>query len=73
MPFPISVDVLVVGGGSAGLWLIDELRRTGRSAVLVESASLGSGQTIASQGILHGGMKHYLVARPGTFVKASDP
>ncbi|MEK7655128.1 MAG: FAD-dependent oxidoreductase [Patescibacteria group bacterium] len=73
MPLTISVDVLVVGGGSAGLWLIDELRRTGRSAVLVESVSLGSGQTIASQGILHGGMKHYLVARPGTFVKALGP
>jgi hypothetical protein len=70
MPLTISVDVLVVGGGSTGLWLIDELRRTGRNAILVESTSLGSGQTIASQGILHGGMKHSLVARPGTFVKA---
>ncbi len=70
MSLTISVDVLVVGGGSVGLWLIDELRRSGRNAVLVESTALGKGQTCASQGILHGGMKHSLVARPGTFVKA---
>ncbi|MBU1907807.1 FAD-dependent oxidoreductase [Patescibacteria group bacterium] len=70
MSITIPLDVLVIGGGSAGLWLLDELRRKGHSAVLVESDSLGKGQTIASQGILHGGMKHALVARPGTFVKA---
>lgn len=53
-------DVVIFGGGVAGLWLLDELRRGGRSAILLESKALGSGQTIASQGIIHGGLKYTL-------------
>ena len=54
------VDVLILGGGGAGLWLLDDLHRQGYSAALVEASSLGSGQTIASQGIIHGGLKYAL-------------
>jgi len=59
-PAAKQLDVVVFGGGAAGLWLLDELRRTGRNALLLESAAMGSGQTVASQGILHGGMKYAL-------------
>ncbi|MFQ5413248.1 MAG: FAD-dependent oxidoreductase [Phycisphaerae bacterium] len=52
--------VLIFGGGGAGLWLLDELRRRGVAALLAESTALGAGQTIASQGILHGGIKYTL-------------
>lgn len=54
----ISIDALIFGGGIAGLWLLDELRRLGRRALLVETRALGSMQTVASQGIIHGGLKY---------------
>lgn len=53
-------DVVIFGGGVAGLWLLDSLVERGLSAVLLESGDLGSGQTIASQGIIHGGLKYTL-------------
>lgn len=60
MPAAISTDVLIVGAGVAGLWLNARLRRQGFSTVLVESASLGGGQSLKSQGIIHGGAKYAL-------------
>ena len=56
----IYVDVVIIGGGAAGLWLLDDLVRDGYNAVLLEAFELGSGQTIASQGIIHGGLKYTL-------------
>ena len=53
-------DVVIFGGGAAGLWLLDELTRRGISAVLLEANALGTGQTIAAQGIIHGGLKYTL-------------
>ncbi len=60
MPSAISTDVLIVGAGVAGLWLNARLQRLGFSTVLVESASLGGGQSVKSQGIIHGGAKYAL-------------
>nr|WP_319527215.1 FAD-dependent oxidoreductase [Pseudomonas laurentiana] len=60
MPSAISTDVLIVGAGVAGLWLNARLRRQGFSTVLVERDSLGGGQTLKSQGIIHGGAKYAL-------------
>ncbi|CAD5203688.1 NAD(P)/FAD-dependent oxidoreductase [Pseudomonas sp. FEN] len=60
MPSALSTDVLIVGAGVAGLWLNARLRRQGFSTVLVESASLGGGQSVKSQGIIHGGAKYAL-------------
>ncbi len=56
----LTVDVAIFGGGIAGLWLLDALHERGYVAVLLESAALGAGQTIASQGIIHGGLKYTL-------------
>jgi glycine/D-amino acid oxidase-like deaminating enzyme len=56
----VRLDVAIFGGGAAGLWLVDELRRAGRSAVLLEADRLGRGQTVSSQGILHSGLKYSL-------------
>ncbi len=53
-------DLVIFGGGVAGLWLLDEAVRRGYSAMLVEASALGSGQTVASQGIIHGGLKYTL-------------
>jgi len=60
MSGPIHLDVVIFGGGAAGLWLLDEVHRSGRSVILLEAGELGSGQTVASQGILHGGLKYTL-------------
>jgi glycerol-3-phosphate dehydrogenase len=57
-----SVDVLIVGGGIAGLWLLAELRSQGVNALLATD-ELGKGQTIASQGIIHGGTKYALTGK----------
>lgn len=56
----LEADVLIFGGGAAGLWTLDELRRRGYRALLVESHALGAGQTICAQGILHSGLKYAL-------------
>jgi glycerol-3-phosphate dehydrogenase len=56
----LSTDILIVGGGIAGLWLNARLRQQGFATVLVESASLGGGQSVKSQGIIHGGAKYAL-------------
>lgn len=56
----VELDALILGGGVAGLWLLDELHRRGFGIALVESRALGAGQTICSQGILHGGLKYAL-------------
>jgi len=54
------VDVVIFGGGIAGLWLLNSLRNRGVDAVLLETDHLGAGQSIASQGMIHGGIKYAL-------------
>jgi glycine/D-amino acid oxidase-like deaminating enzyme len=54
----VSVDVVILGGGIAGLWLLDRMRRAGFSVALFEADRLGGGQSVASQGIIHGGTKY---------------
>ena len=63
------IDTLIVGGGIAGLWLLNVLRAQGYSALLFESESLGNAQTLASQGIIHSGIKYALA---GASSPASD-
>ena len=53
-------DVVIFGGGVAGLWLLDELVRRGHDVLLLESSRLGTGQSISAQGIIHGGLKYSL-------------
>lgn len=60
---PISTDIAIIGGGVAGLWLLNKLSKQGYSVVLCEKNALGSGQTIKSQGIIHGGLKYALTGK----------
>lgn len=64
-----AADVVIFGGGIAGLWLLHRLRQSGLSAFLFESGALGGGQTHKSQGIIHGGMKYAL---QGAFTKEAQ-
>ncbi len=56
----IKVDIVIVGAGIAGLWILNRVKALGYSAILLESNELGGGQTNKSQGIIHGGMKYAL-------------
>ena len=56
----IQPDIAIIGGGVAGLWTLNQLRNRGYQAVLFEQEALGSHQTIASQGMIHGGIKYAL-------------
>lgn len=56
----INLDIAIIGGGVAGLWLGNRLNRQGFNIALFEHKALGSDQTIASQGMIHGGMKYTL-------------
>jgi glycerol-3-phosphate dehydrogenase len=59
----VAVDVVIFGGGVAGLWLLARLRQANFNAILVESTALGSGQTRYAQGIIHGGTKYALTGK----------
>ncbi len=66
----MKVDALILGGGAAGLWLLDELVRSGFHVVLIENSALGTGQTIATQGIVHGGLKYAITGTQDASVTA---
>ena len=56
----ITVDAVIVGGGIAGLWTLNRLQLAGYKALLLEAGQLGQEQTLASQGMIHGGLKYAL-------------
>lgn len=53
-------DLVILGGGIAGLWTLNLAVQAGHDAILLERDRLGGGQSIRSQGIIHGGMKYAL-------------
>lgn len=59
----LKCDVVIFGGGVAGLWLLAELRQQGFQTLLLETDSLGAGQTRYAQGIIHGGTKYALMGK----------
>ena len=56
----MDVDAVIFGGGATGLWLLDQLSLRSDRVLLLEAGRLGEGQTVASQGIIHGGLKYTL-------------
>jgi glycerol-3-phosphate dehydrogenase len=65
----VETDIAIIGGGVAGLWLLNRLRQLGFTTILLESRTLGGGQTLKSQGIIHGGTKYAL---QGVFTTAAQ-
>lgn len=53
-----TADIVIFGAGIAGLWLHHRLRAAGYNALLLETSGIGGGQSVASQGILHSGLKY---------------
>lgn len=59
-PANVDTDLLIFGGGIAGLYLLNRFARQGYRVLLLESGPLGGVQTLHSQGIIHGGLKYAL-------------
>jgi hypothetical protein len=53
-----DADIIILGGGIAGLWTHAHLSGLGYNCLLLEREGLGAGQTLASQGIIHSGLKY---------------
>lgn len=56
----VKLDIAIIGGGIAGLWLLNRLNSKGYNCHLFEHKALGSDQSVASQGMIHGGIKYSL-------------
>ena len=56
-PLPATADIVVVGSGFAGLCCALELAEHGRSVVVLEAGSLGSGASTRSGAMVTGGQK----------------
>lgn len=56
-------DIVIFGAGIAGLWTFNRLKSLGYDALLLEKNAIGCGQTIASQGIIHSGLKFSLAGK----------
>lgn len=71
----LSTQLVIIGGGIAGLWLLNRLSSRGHQVVLLEKNALGNQQTLASQGIIHGGLKYALngVLSPASSAIAEMP
>ncbi len=53
-------DIAIIGGGIAGLWLLNILVSNGFNVILFDNKSIGGTQTCASQGMIHGGQRYLL-------------
>jgi glycine/D-amino acid oxidase-like deaminating enzyme len=51
-------DTVIIGGGVAALWTANVLKQTGQSVLVLTNGPLGEGQSLAAQGVIHGGLKY---------------
>ena len=58
----IAVDVAIIGAGATGLWIANRALDQGLSVAVI-AREVGGEQTLASQGIVHGGLKYALEGR----------
>lgn len=65
-----TADIVIFGAGIAGLWTHAYLKNLGYNSLLLESAAIGGGQSIASQGIIHSGLKFAFAGKISTLAKS---
>ncbi len=63
-------DIIIYGAGIAGLWVFNRLKRMGYDVLLLENKAIGCGQTIASQGIIHSGLKYAFAGQINALAKS---
>lgn len=61
--------IIIIGSGIAALWTANLLSENGFDVIVLEKDSIASNQTIASQGMIHGGTKYSL---DGVLTKATQ-
>jgi glycine/D-amino acid oxidase-like deaminating enzyme len=54
----IRCDAVIIGGGVAALWTANVLKKAGGSILVLTNSPLGEGQSLAAQGVIHGGLKY---------------
>ena len=65
-----KADIVIIGAGIAGLWTFHRLKKRGYDVLLLEKDSIGSGQTLASQGIIHSGLKFAIAGKISTLARS---
>ncbi len=65
MAYKNDFDVVVIGGGSTGLWTTLDLSLRGLSVLLIERNTIGSGTSGKFHGLLHSGAR-YAVTDPNS-------
>jgi glycerol-3-phosphate dehydrogenase len=65
-----AADIVIVGAGIAGLWTFHRLKKRGYDVLLLEKDSIGGDQTIASQGIIHSGLKFAIAGKISTLARS---
>jgi glycine/D-amino acid oxidase-like deaminating enzyme len=63
-------DVAIIGGGIAGLWMLNILTSKGFNVILIDNKSIGGTQTCASQGMIHGGQRYLLGGNSSTHAES---
>jgi glycerol-3-phosphate dehydrogenase len=63
-------DIVIFGAGIAGLWLHHRLRKAGYNSLLLETHGIGGIQSIASQGILHSGLKYAFAGKVNSLAQS---
>ncbi len=53
-------QIIIVGAGIAGLWSFNVLKTKGYDVILLEKNAIGGLQSLASQGMIHGGQRYAL-------------
>lgn len=56
----VKTDIIIFGAGIAGLWTYHILKKLGYQVVLIEKEAIGGTQSMASQGMIHGGQRYAL-------------
>lgn len=54
----MEYDTVIIGGGVAALWTANVLKNAGQSILVLTNSPLGEGQSLAAQGVIHGGLKY---------------
>ena len=54
----LEADVVLVGAGITGLWLLNILSQQGYRVILLDNTGIGGWQSLHSQGIIHRGVKY---------------